>query len=67
MTAPRMHRYLEVVEFDGRKVVRRLDVTEKSDRAVERIEMALLRQTDRDRFFVRDVRKRLRLPPRPPV
>jgi hypothetical protein len=50
--------YLEVVEFGerdangGKKVVHRIDVTGKSERAIDKIEAGLLTNMNTDRFYV---------------
>lgn len=50
----RVKRTLEVVSFDTDEVVRRLDVTNKTESQVEKIERGLMRNMDLDKYFVRD-------------
>ncbi len=45
---------LRVIESATGEVVRRLDVSGRSERAVEKIENGLLRQMDLERFHLED-------------
>jgi hypothetical protein len=47
----------EVVDFKTDEVVHRVEVKEVNRRLVDRIEAGLLRKTDTERFFVREVHK----------
>ncbi len=47
-------RHLIVRRFETREEVKRLNVTEKSDRAVERIMSGMLINMDTDRFYIED-------------
>jgi hypothetical protein len=53
MTQETTPRHLEVVEIETREVVKRLDVTGRTERDVERCLSGLLRNMS-DRFYVRD-------------
>lgn len=44
--------YIEVVEFD-KGVAHRIDVTGKSDRAVDRVEEGMQHNLNHERFFTR--------------
>lgn len=47
-------RHLEVVEIGSLEVIKRLDVSSRSDREVERILRGMLINLNTDRYFVRD-------------
>ena len=47
-----MSKYIVIREQESGAEVKRMDVSEKSERAVDRIEMGVLRQTDLDRYTV---------------
>lgn len=47
-------RFLRVVETASGKVVREIDVTGDSEGKVERVERGLLRNMDREHFYVAD-------------
>jgi hypothetical protein len=47
-----MNTYLEIVRIENGEVVRRVNVTDKSERLIERTERGMLMMTDTDRFFV---------------
>jgi hypothetical protein len=47
-----MKKYIVIREQESGDEVERMDVSEKSERAIDRIEMGVLRQTDLDRFTV---------------
>jgi hypothetical protein len=49
--------YLEVVEFGTSETATRFDITDMTDREVERLERALTRKMDLDRFYLQEVRK----------
>jgi hypothetical protein len=44
--------YSEVLSSENGEVVRRVNVTDKSERLIERTERGMLMMTDTDRFFV---------------
>ncbi len=48
-------RYLEIVEIASGEVVHRVDVSSKSDRALDRVFEGLLMKTNTERFFIRDL------------
>lgn len=47
-------RELLVKSLETDEVVHRIDVTDKSDRQVEKVEMGLLHKVDLERFYVDD-------------
>lgn len=47
-----MYTYLEFVRIENGEVVKRLNMTGKSERQIERTEMGMLMRCDRERFFV---------------
>ena len=47
-------RYLNVVEIGTNKIVKSIDVTGKSERAIERIERGMLINMNTDKFYVDD-------------
>ena len=44
--------YLEITRIKDRVVVKRIDVSGKSERSIERTEMGILMQMNREDFFV---------------
>jgi hypothetical protein len=46
-------RYLEIVEIETREIVKRVDVTGKSERNIERVMSGMLTNMS-EKFFVRD-------------
>jgi len=44
---------LEVVEIETGKVVETVEVYDKPERMIDRVEMGMLRNMDLDRYFVR--------------
>lgn len=53
-TNKKMKRVLEVVNIETDEVATAMDVTDKTERQIERITSGLLRQMNTERFFVRD-------------
>lgn len=49
-----MSRFLEIIEYDTGKCEKRIEVTGKSEREVERLERGMLRNLNRDKFYVAD-------------
>ena len=45
-----MKQVIEIMEIETAKTIKEIDVTGKSERQIEKIEMGILRQLDRDRF-----------------
>ncbi len=58
----RVKKYLEVVSFDDSQVVRRYDITEKTDRYVEKLESGLLNRIDLNNYFTSIIYKNEELP-----
>ena len=50
----RRKRFLRVREFNTDKIVSEIEVTGKSERQIERIEMGMLINMDTDRFCIDD-------------
>jgi hypothetical protein len=48
-----MKTYLEVVAFDGNKVVKRIDVTDKSEHQIERVEDGMNINLNHEAYFTR--------------
>ena len=49
-----MNTYLEIVRIKGGEVVKRLDVTGKGERGIERTMRGMLMRIDREKFFVNE-------------
>jgi hypothetical protein len=47
-------RELRVVEIETKAIVHTLDVTDRSDREVERIELGMLRNMNTEKFYIED-------------
>lgn len=45
-------KYLLIRQIDNRKEVKRVEVTGRDDRTCERIQMGMLRNLNRDEYFV---------------
>lgn len=48
-----MKQYVVIREMESGAEVKRMDVSDQSERAIDRIEMGVLRQTNLDRYTVR--------------
>lgn len=57
-----MYKFIEIVEIDSNKVDRRYNVTNKSDRYIDKLEMGLMRKIDFDRYFVHNHESQEELP-----
>jgi hypothetical protein len=44
-------KYIEIKEYDSENVVKRLDVSGKTDRSVERIESGMNRNLNHEQFY----------------
>lgn len=49
-----MAKFIEVVEIETEEVVKRIDVSDKSERQAETVLMGMLRNMDTENFFVRE-------------
>jgi hypothetical protein len=46
-------KYIEIKEYDSENVVKRLDVSGKTDRSIEKIELGMNRNLNHDQFYTR--------------
>ena len=56
------YKYLEIVKDSTQEVVARLDVTGKSEKAIERIEGGMSLNLNHDEYSIRDVDSETELP-----
>lgn len=56
-----MKKYLEITDAKTKEVIKRMDVTDKSERHIERIEMGILMQMNRDKYYVGEVESKTEL------
>lgn len=52
--------YLEIVEFENGIVSQRFDMTDKSAKDLERLDNAINRQSDHERFYTREKRSKVK-------
>lgn len=57
-----MNTYIEIKSLENSEVVKRLDVTGKTDRQQEQIEMGMLRNLNRDKYYTFSYDSETKLP-----
>lgn len=57
-----MYKYLEIVSIKTHKAVLRVDVTGKSERSIERTEMGMLMQMNREEYHTSETESETTLP-----
>ena len=50
-----MFKYIEIVEYGDNQVAKRMDVSHKSDRMIEKIEDGIMINLNHDEFYVQSV------------
>lgn len=57
-----MKKYIEIVEREKEEVIKRLDVSDKSDRMIDRIESGININLNHDHFYTNQIESEVELP-----